>query len=265
MLGKLLKYDLKWNYTVLVVFYILAIVFSILGRTLTEIENSFVLNIIGKILSGTAITMIINILINNVVRVWGRFIRNMYKDESYLTHTLPVKKGTIYLSKILSAVISMFTSTVIIIICVAICYYSKENIEALKRVVEFMANEYNSTVVNFIMTIAIVLFLEILFLLFAGYIGIIFGHKSNNLKTAKSVIIGFLAFMIPSIITILILFIIGLFNGDVMELFYTINEFKPSIDAIKFILHCGIVMYVAYILIYYYIGKKQLEKGVNVD
>ena len=39
MLGKLLKYDLKWTYKLLIVFYLLAIFFAILGRILTDIEN----------------------------------------------------------------------------------------------------------------------------------------------------------------------------------------------------------------------------------
>ena len=39
MLKKLLKYDLKWTYKPLVVFYILALVASIIGRILSEIEN----------------------------------------------------------------------------------------------------------------------------------------------------------------------------------------------------------------------------------
>ena len=42
MLGKLLKYDLKWVYKVVVVFYILAFIFSVIGRALNEIENSFI-------------------------------------------------------------------------------------------------------------------------------------------------------------------------------------------------------------------------------
>lgn len=48
MLGKLLKYDLKWTYKPLIVFYILALIFAVLGRGLTEIENSLILNIVRK-------------------------------------------------------------------------------------------------------------------------------------------------------------------------------------------------------------------------
>ena len=48
MLGKLLKYDLKWVYKVVVVFYILSLFFSIIGRALSLIENSIVFSIVTR-------------------------------------------------------------------------------------------------------------------------------------------------------------------------------------------------------------------------
>ena len=43
MLGKLLKYDFKWIYKLIAIFYILAVIFSVIGRAFGEIENSLVL------------------------------------------------------------------------------------------------------------------------------------------------------------------------------------------------------------------------------
>jgi len=263
MLKNLLKYDLKWTYKGVIVFYILSIIFSLLGRVLTEIENSLILDIIGKICIGTAVAMVVNILINNLIRVWARFTRNVYKDESYLTHTLPVEKKTIFLSKVLSAIITMLTSAFIIVICVAICYYSTENIEFLKTALEFVASTYNSTVVAFLLVVSVVFFLEMIFALLAGFLGIIIANKSNKLKTLKSVIFGFLAYMLPQTLTVIILFILGLFNPDIMNLFNTTNI--VDVETIKSILYVGIVIYVVYIISYYFIGKKLFEKGVNVD
>lgn len=263
MLGKLLKYDLKWIYKLIIVFYVLAIMFSIIGRLFIEIENSLIFNILGQVCIGTAIAMVVNVLINNLMRVWARFIRNSYKDESYLTHTLPVNKRTIFLSKVLSGVITMLTSAIVIVICVAICYYSESNIEWVKQSLEFVTSTYNSTVVGFLLTVAAVFFLEMIFALFAGYIGIILAHKSNNLKTGKSVIYGFIAYMVPQTITLAIIFVLGLFNQDIMNLFNTTDMI--NVEAIKSIMNAGIVIYVCYIIIYYLIEKRQFEKGVNVD
>ena len=48
------------------------------------------------------------ILINNLMRTWVRFRHNLYGDESYLTHTLPVERKTIYLSKFITSIILVF-------------------------------------------------------------------------------------------------------------------------------------------------------------
>lgn len=263
MLKKLLKYDLEWMYKVLIIFYILAITFSTIGRGLESIENSLILNIVGQVCVGIAISMMINIIINNMIRIWVRFIRNIYKDESYLTHTLPIRKKTIYLSKVLSAIITMFMSVCIIFLCITICYYSKANIEFLKTSLELVASTYDSTIIGLVFVVFAMLFLQMLFALLAGYIGVIIGHKSNNGKMVKSVLYGFIAYTLPQIATLGILFIIGLFNANIMNLFNTTNVL--DINTIKFVMYAVMTIYICCIGVYYIFGKKQFEKGVNVD
>lgn len=263
MLGKLLKYDLKWVYKALIIFYILALFFSIVGRGLLSIENSAIFNIMGQICCGIVIAMVINILINNLMRMWARFVRNTYKDESYLTHTLPIHKRTIYLSKVLAAIITTFTSVLVILVCLAICYYTQENMESLKYILEMAATTYNSTVISFLLVVFVIFFFEILFVLLAGYFGIVIGHKANNGKMWKSILYGFILYMIPQVITLFIIFISALFNEGIMNLFTTTEMI--SVNIIKTVLFLGIILYTAYIIVYYICGKKQFEKGVNVD
>ena len=71
----------------LLIFYGLSLFFGILTRIFLNIEGSLVMNIIGQICSGATISMIFNIIINNIIRFWVRFKQNLYGDESYLTHT----------------------------------------------------------------------------------------------------------------------------------------------------------------------------------
>jgi len=263
MLGKLLKYDLKWGCKPLVVFYIIAIFFAIVSKIFQQFENSLIFFVIAQICSGVVISMAVNILINNFMRVWSRFIRNMYKDEAYLTHTLPVKKSTIYTSKILMTIITMLISVIVILISLAICYLTKDNIEFLIDSIEATAVFFNSSVSSFLITIAVTLFFELLFGVFAGIMGIILGYRANNLKVVKSIVFGFACYLIPSMLTLGGIFVIGLFNPDVMYLFNNMIGF--SSEAIKAVMLGGIAMYATYIIIYYFLGKKLLEKGVNVD
>ena len=67
MLKKLLKYDIKYIYKVLVVFYILSIFFGGLTRLVSLMESSTMRTIIRGILNGVTISMLFNVIINLVM------------------------------------------------------------------------------------------------------------------------------------------------------------------------------------------------------
>lgn len=263
MLGKLLKYDLKWIYKVVGIFYILAIIFSAIGRALSTIENSVVFEVVSQFTLGIAVAMMLNSLINCMMRLWARFIRNLYKDESYLTHTLPVEKKTIYASKAISAVITIITTAIVIVTSLFICYYSEANLEFIKQILELTASTYNMTVLSLLLLISIVITLQILFIVLIGYVAIVIGYKSNKNKMLKSIITGFGLYMLTQIISLALIYIFGIFNSNVMNLINTTEII--NIDAIKFVMYGVIGVYAIYILTYYMIGKRTFEKGVNVD
>lgn len=263
MLKKVLKYDLKYIYKVLIVFYALSIIFALLTRIFWTYDNRTIFNILGYITSGTTITFIINILLNNILRVWSRFLNNFYKDESYLTHTLPISKNTLYTSKFLSSLITMLTSVFVILLTLFIAYYSKENLEAIKNSLKILSDVYNSKVINIIITMFFIFFLEISFMIQAGYTGIILGHKSNNAKLIKSVIYGFICYILISGLSLLIVYLIGLFNPNIMNLF--LENKIPSIETIKLILLGGIILYTIILIIFYIIDSRLIKKGINVD
>lgn len=262
MLKKLLKYDLEWCYKPLLVFYILAIFFSIIVRIVESIEQSLIVLIIDKICCVVVIAMIVNILINCFMRNWVRFVKNIYKDESYLTHTLPVSKNQIYLSKILTAIITLLTSFIVIVICIAIATLNKDTWMILKESIEQSAIYFNSSVFSLIFVMIITIFFEFLFMMMSGILGIIIGHRSNNLKIIKSIVIGFAIYMMLSSMSLLALFIVGLLNPNMMSLF---NNIEVSSNVLKSMMFVGILVYAIYNLVIYFIGNKLLNKGVNVD
>jgi hypothetical protein len=265
MLNKLLKYDLKWCYKPLLVFYFLALFFSLVTRLIEKINNvnpTLIIVILDKICSGIVIAMIINILINCFMRNWARFVKNIYKDESYLTHTLPVSKNKIYLSKILTVILTLLTSFIIIVICLAIVYLNKDTWLVLKQTLEQSAIYFNSSVLSLISVMLITIFFEFLSMIMSGILGIILGHKSNNSKIAKSVIIGFTIYIILSLLSLGILYVTGLFNSNVMSVFNNINVSSTTIKSMMIIAIC---IYLMYNLIIYFISNRLLNQGVNID
>ena len=262
MFLKVLKYDLKFDYKNLIIFYILSLFFALTGRICSLFDNSGIMLIISKINNGIVIAMFVNIVINNLLRVWARFVLNFYKDESYLTHTLPVEKNILYLSKIVSGIITMLSSTIVIILCLFICYYSKENIELLKSSIDFVANMYESSVASFITRVFFLVFAELTFILITGYLGIIIGHKSNNGKMLKSCIYGFIFYMLSSLLVLLSVYVSGLFNSDIMNLFTSTNIMMSVFKMLIFIVT---IVYFILIIIEYLVGLKEINKGVNIN
>lgn len=262
MLGKLLKYDLKWCYKPLIVFYGLSIFFAIVTRIINQFDNSFIFMILSKIFTGVVIAMIINILINNFMRVWARVTRNLYKDESYLTHTIPVSKNLLFTSKVLTAIITMITSTIVIIATLAISYLTKDSWQIIKEAIEGTAVFFNSSVGGFIAVVIATVFFEMLFLVIAGILGIVIGYRSNNMKSGKSILIGFIIYSISSSLSLALIYCMGLINPEIMNLFNSTTEITT--EALKAVLYGAIGIYIVYDLIYYFIGCKILNKGVNV-
>lgn len=262
MLNKLLKYDLKWVYKPLIVFYIILFIFSILVRAIESFESTLILLIIDKICCGVVISMIITILINLLMRNWSRFIKNIYKDESYLTHTLPVSKNSIFLSKVLTSIITLLTSVLIIVVCLAICALNKDTWIILKELLENSAIYFDSSVIGLILTIITTIFFELLFIVLCGMLGIIIGHSSNNLKIVKSIIYGFIIYSFLSILSVGILYVCGLLNSDLMNIF---NTTLVNSNALKLMMIIAIIMYAIYNVLIYLISNILLNKGVNID
>ena len=263
MLRKLLKYDLRNAYKGLIIFYSLSLFFAVLSRIFLSIENSFIMDIIGKICSGTTISMIFNILINNLIRLWVRFKNNFYGDESYLTHTLPVEKKTLYLSKTLASIITLFSSILIIALSLFIAFYSKENINIVKNLLLPLATVYESTVITIVLAFIFVCFLEIMNMLQSGYVGIVLGHRKNNNKILFSILFGFGTYLLTQVFAIVIVFIVALFNKEFMNLFYTMDSL--NVDTIKLCIYLAIIIYTLSIFTLYFINLKLFKKGVNVD
>lgn len=263
MLKKLLKYDLKWCYKLLLSPYVLFIFLAIIARILGNVEENFIISFLNKVCLFSLIVGGISIFIDCVMRNWTGFIKDIYGNQSYLTHTLPASKNLIYLSKILTAVITVFTSFVIVIIGIIIGYLNESNWSALKVCFEQSGLFLNSSPASIICVLLIGIFFEVLFIIMCGVIGILIGYKSNNNKVIKSIVFGYVLNTILSGLAYVIIYILGLVNPDVMLAFKNTNE--VSSNTIRCLITYASILYGIYVLIMYVIGNKLLNNGVDVD
>ena len=160
MLKKLIKYDLKWINKYLVYYYIITLAVAII----TRIQSNFIESVIGiviyRILYSIEIGCLISCLINGLMRIWVRFKNNLYKDESYLTHTLPVSKSTLYNSKIISNILSILLTVIVIVLSIGIAYLDNETIKVILGIIKDYPFE--------IILLYLIVVLETFYMMFCG-------------------------------------------------------------------------------------------------
>ena len=263
MLNKLLKYDLKYMLKNMSVFYILTIFFAITTRIIFSLNQSLMINIIGQISVGCMFSMLANILINTIMRSWVRFKDSIYKDEAYLTHTLPVTKKSIYNSKLIQALIFFIVSFLVILLSLFITYYTKDRWIILKDLISDITTGIELNTTLFIISFIIIIFLEIFNAIQCGFLGIILGHKKNNNKVGMSVLFGFISYLLSQTIVLLSLFVVGLFNSSIMNLFK--SNTLLNVSSLKLLIFLSIIIYTLIIIIISIVCKKELQKGVNIE
>ncbi len=263
MLIKLLKYDLKYMIRNMGVFYILSIFFAIVTRILFSLEQTIIVNILGQITVGCMFSMIASTLINTMMRSWVRFRVSIYKDEAYLTHTLPVTKNDIYDSKFLETLIFFVIGFIIIILSLFIAYYTKDRWILLKDMISTITTGLNFNTALFVLSFIVIIFLEIFNAIQCGFLGIILGHKKNNNKVGYSVFFGFVAYLLAQNLVLFLVFVVGLFDSSIMDLFR--SKILLNVDSFKTLTILSIILYILIIGLMNIICKKEFNKGVNIE
>ena len=259
MLSKLLKYDLKQIFKFLSVFYILSIVFATIARLLSLIDGSLVIDIISQIFAGAAVSMLCSSVINNIMRMWVRFVQTVYGDEGYLTHTLPVEKHQIYLAKSICGVITLVVSFTIAVIALVIAYWSDMLWETIKTFLSVFSGKTYFTVAM----VLVILFLELYNTMMCGFAGIVLGYRMNGKKVGCSVLFGLAVYTATQLAILIAGFGIALFNEDVMNLFVTNNAVGGKmVSGVLIFYGIGYAVICAAVTL---LGVRLIKKGVNLE
>ena len=260
MLKKLLKYDLEWCYKPLVVFYILALFFSLTVRIVESFEQSLIVLIIDKICCGIVIAMIVNILINCFMRNWVRFVKNIYKDEAYLTHTLPVKKGTLLFSKVLASLVTFSMTALVLIISLIVAFYQKGLFVEVVKVLNLSI--YGMSVYEFLLFMIVYGVIGYIVTILMVYAAISIGYSRSSNKLVSSVVWGLIFYFVMEFLYLGLLGIIMIINPTF------ISNLDNSVFMMKdLIIFFSIFMVFTALIggVYYYISYRFMDKKLNLE
>ena len=261
MLGKLMKYDLKKMGKTLIIFYIVSIVLSSITRLINIGKNIQIVFIIGQVFAGITYSAIGSVLVNTFIHILRVFINNFYKDESYLTHTLPIKKSKLLLSKYLSSLILILCSVAVCFLSLFIMFYSPEFMQGFKMFIEMTVSGFNIPFGLIISLIILIIFAQICAMISMSFAAIVIANKSNHKRVLKGLLwfaLFYFSVMVDIVIATVIVFAI---QGNLSELFAA----QMNQTALISVLIVGLIVYILYAFLSYLICQKLFKKGVNVD
>lgn len=259
MLWHLVKYDLKFIYKQLIIFYIIVLGCAVLARLTNFFDAPFWVQLVHGIAQGTAIGFSFGAFINASIRTWARFRSNLYGDKSYLTHTLPISKATLYASKFITNVIVMGISVLVIVAAAAILFLTPDILKQLN----LAQAQYNFNFWYCAAVFIAMVFLQFVFIMQAGCTGILLGHRANNRRLLWSNVIGLAIYLLGG--TLMIVYhLIWAQNDPSMAKILLYGQFD-NVDYLYRLFYSIGFSYLILIAATYFTDYKLLKRGVNVD
>lgn len=122
MLKKLIKYDLKFMLKLWWIAALAALVLSAAGAVFIRIISSdrelpVIIYVVAMLSLFVMALALMAFVILSAIIIYGRFYKNFFTDEGYLTFTLPVTRGQLLNSKLISMLIVNTMTTVVLFLC----------------------------------------------------------------------------------------------------------------------------------------------------
>lgn len=260
MLKKLLKYDFKSLTKKLSVFYLIALGLGLLNRLASVAADKFpIFDLPAGLIFGLTVVVLIGVPIATFIIALKIYYTELVKDEGYLTHTLPVKKSDIILSKLISYLVMQTVSIIVSLIIIPIAFNIPNTLyndlfELIKHIdTLYMVLILLSVIVSGILQILII------------YAAIAFGQKRNGNRVAYSFIIGIIMYNINQVISAIFLFIPALFNRDFLNYFTESSEVMPPMSIMYSYFGTAIVVAIVMSIIYFRLTAKTFEKKLNLE
>lgn len=258
MLNKLLKLNLLWVNKFAPYFGGGAIILGLASRltaSLTSVAGIIVHNTLQSLAISATIGLVVNVLARSIVH----FKNTLIRDEAYLHRTLPVETSTHWNVHVLSFLFSMLFCLIAVLGILALLFLDNAIWENTKTLLESHA------------LAAIFLFLtlisEVMTLGLSIFSGTVLGrraHKNRNLKVA---LLSVAFYFGAQILLLGLAFLFSQFIPSLGSIFSATDD-MPFLDIAKnyqnfFILSS--VFYTLHSLALYLLGKRALEKGIDVE
>lgn len=260
MLGKVLKYDLKALCRYLIPLYAVLFGLGIMIRLLGFFDNVSIIAIIcGLMIVALVVLSCLSFVLNGIFSV-KYYLENLFKDEGYLTHTLPVKKGTLLFSKVLASLVTFSMTALVLIISLIVAFYQKGLFVDVVKVLNLSI--YGMSVYEFLLFMIVYGVIGYIVTILMVYAAIAIGYSRSSNKLVSSVVWGLIFYFVMEFLYLGLLGIIMIINPTF------ISNLDNSVFMMKDLITFFSIFMVFTALIggvYYYISYRFMDKKLNLE
>ena len=276
MLGKLLKHEFKVTSRYFIPMFILIAAITLLlkislvfseGSIFMSMEMSTFFNIIQGIFISIYVIVLIGTTILSLFLLIKRFYSNMFGDEGYLTHTLPVSGTQLLNSKLICSFIWILTLIPIWLISFLILFSGTDTLAALSYYGSILIEgayslDFNSFSVGLIIAeLVLMLILGLICSLLTYYLCITLGQ---HFWSEHRLIGAILAYLILSVISSAVR---SVFTA-ILEMTILNNSMFVTIPTVfqvlTMIFGAAIIITLIQIIVYYIVTNYLITKKLNL-
>lgn len=279
MLGKLIKYDLKFILKSVSIYIILLFACTLLFNLTTydstcELVNDvpictevpMFLKIMHAIFWNAFFAIMVGLVLNAIIRTWARFKINLYHDEAYLTHTLPISRATLWASKFITAIIV----TIIIIGSVALNFLILKLTPSGKGLIQSCGIGIPGTDPVYYIAFILTVFTQLLYGIMCGYTGIILGNRAKARNNFRALLYGGAIYLLGVLIMLGCFLIWSTFDDGIHAMLFTgmSSQSAMALSGEGFIdkaLTAAGIVYTIMLTALYFINQRLLNRGIDIE
>lgn len=266
MLGKLMKYEFKATWKLLVPMDIFLIIMSILAYltvrfSFSSSDNELVEMTEVMVLVTYMLSMFVIIIVTMIYLIY-RFYVSVYGDEGYLLHTLPVDKHHIIIAKVLTSVIWIIANNLLIYLSIVFLFTSSgEAMEGLREGLEYYVdfiNRYTKISAFSVFMTFVAAFVSVISRILKVTACISLGQLSSNHKVLVSFAFYYGIYVVQRMFSMIYYVIFSFANRASDD-----GAFMTSMFGVgwEFSLISGLI----YSVIFYFLTWYIMDKKLNLD
>ena len=267
MLGKLMKYEWKATWKLLVPLNLFIVVMSILASITVQLDffdsdNDLVI-MTGVILLMTYILSMFVITVVTVIYLIYRFYTSVYGDEGYLLHTLPVDKHHIIIAKSVASASWIILNIILIYLSMLFLVSTQERfVETITDGFRFyveVVNDYNKIGAFEVIMTLVASFFAMLARILKVTACVSLGQLASNHKVLSSIGFYYAIYVVQRIFTLFYYMMIELMNKASDHAYYSYPSFFGT--SWEFTLLTSLI----YCVIFYFLTWYVMDRKLNLD